>query len=184
MRYLFGFLCVCALGLMPLVGCSETSPSLCEGVVCDDENECTNDACDPATGTCDNTPVGDGTACGSGACLDGVCTALVTVSGTVDGGESPGVTTVSVDGTSLNTTTDELGEFSFGVFPGDWFFQTTKDNKAWGGIQLETVPTTGRSDLKLAGGLDEEIPVVEEECMIEVDEAKGLVSLSFNPVAG
>ena len=24
MRYLFGFLCVCALGLMPLVGCSET----------------------------------------------------------------------------------------------------------------------------------------------------------------
>ena len=25
MRYLFGFLCVCALGVMPLVGCSETS---------------------------------------------------------------------------------------------------------------------------------------------------------------
>ncbi|MBW2158788.1 MAG: LamG domain-containing protein [Deltaproteobacteria bacterium] len=25
MRYLFGFLCVCALGLMPLVGCSETA---------------------------------------------------------------------------------------------------------------------------------------------------------------
>ena len=25
MRYLFGFLCVCALGLMPLMGCSETS---------------------------------------------------------------------------------------------------------------------------------------------------------------
>jgi hypothetical protein len=169
---------------MPLVGCSETSPSLCEGVECDDDNECTDDACDPATGMCDNTPVGDGTACGSGACLDGVCTALVTVSGTVDGGESPGVTTVSVDGTSLNTTTDELGEFSFGVFPGDWFFQTTKDNKAWGGIQLETVPTTGRSDLKLEVGLDEEIPVVEEECMIEVDEAKGLVSLSFDPASG
>jgi hypothetical protein len=25
MRYLFGFLCVCALGMMPLVGCSETT---------------------------------------------------------------------------------------------------------------------------------------------------------------
>jgi len=25
MRYLFGFLCVCALGLMPLMGCSETA---------------------------------------------------------------------------------------------------------------------------------------------------------------
>jgi len=134
------------------------------------------------TGGCEGAV--DGTACSGGACLDGVCTSLVTVSGTVDGGESPGVTTVSVDGTSLNTTTDELGEFSFGVFPGDWFFQTTKDNKAWGGIQLETVPTTGRSDLKLEVGLDEEIPVVEEECMIEVDEAKGLVSLSFDPASG
>jgi len=26
MRYLFGFLCVCALGLMPLVGCGEEGP--------------------------------------------------------------------------------------------------------------------------------------------------------------
>ena len=25
MRYVFGFLCVCALGVMPLVGCSETT---------------------------------------------------------------------------------------------------------------------------------------------------------------
>jgi hypothetical protein len=25
MRYLFGFLCVCALGVVPLVGCSETA---------------------------------------------------------------------------------------------------------------------------------------------------------------
>jgi hypothetical protein len=36
MRYLFGFLCVCALGLMPLVGCSETGGTrvTCEGNVC------------------------------------------------------------------------------------------------------------------------------------------------------
>ena len=45
MHYLFGFLCVCALGLMPLVGCSETSGdggnggdggsgATCEGNVC------------------------------------------------------------------------------------------------------------------------------------------------------
>ena len=28
MRYVFGFLCVCALGVVPLLGCSETSPTL------------------------------------------------------------------------------------------------------------------------------------------------------------
>ena len=192
MRYLFGILCVCVLVVMPVVGCSgpyvdvcfENCPDRCEGVVCpDDSNQCTEDVCNPADGTC-GVPVENGTACSSGACLDGVCTALVTVSGTVDGGESPGVTTVSVDGTSLSTTTDGLGQFSFGVFPGDWFFQTSKDNKAWGGIQVETVPTTGRSDLKLEVGLDEDIPVVEEECMIKINEAKGLVSLSFDPVSG
>ncbi|TNF63264.1 MAG: hypothetical protein EP303_02890 [Deltaproteobacteria bacterium] len=48
MRYLFAFPCVCALTVVPLVGCSETSPNLCEGVECDDDNECTNDVCDPA----------------------------------------------------------------------------------------------------------------------------------------
>ena len=30
MRYLFGFLCVCALAMMPLVGCSETASEPCE----------------------------------------------------------------------------------------------------------------------------------------------------------
>jgi murein DD-endopeptidase MepM/ murein hydrolase activator NlpD len=47
---------------------------LCEGVVCDDGNECTNGMCDPATGTCDYTPVTDGTACDFGG-LPGLCKA-------------------------------------------------------------------------------------------------------------
>jgi len=78
MRYLLGLLCVCALGVVPLVGCSETSPNMCEGIDCDDDNECTDDVCDFATGTCSNPPVNDGPPCrgGAGTCLAGVCVDL------------------------------------------------------------------------------------------------------------
>jgi hypothetical protein len=48
MRYLYSFVCVLALGVMPLVGCSEDGASECEGVA-------------------------DGTACSGGECLDEVC---------------------------------------------------------------------------------------------------------------
>ena len=83
MRYLFGFLCVCALGMVPVVGCSETSPNLCEGVECEDDgNECTEDVCNPADGTC-GVSVANGAICSGGACLDEVCTALVSVNGIV-----------------------------------------------------------------------------------------------------
>ncbi len=94
MRYLFGFMCVCALGLMPLVGCSETSgtggsggTALCEGDDdCDDGNECTDDTC--SAGVCEFVAVpdrtgpdepgglpGEGTTCGSyaGTCEGGSC---------------------------------------------------------------------------------------------------------------
>ena len=119
MRYLFGFLCACALGVVPLVGCSETAgaggsggsagvdglggysgyPTLCDGVDCNDDDECTDDACNYVDGTCEHTPancdddnectddacnpldgchyttVDDGTSCGDGAaaCEAGSC---------------------------------------------------------------------------------------------------------------
>jgi predicted outer membrane repeat protein len=42
--------------------------------VCEDDgDECTNDACNPETGTCDYPPVQDGTPCTDGICLNGVC---------------------------------------------------------------------------------------------------------------
>jgi len=98
MRCLVGSIFVVALGVM---GCNETSPNMCEGVDCDDNNECTYDVCDPATGTCEhfgncdcvdcnddnectddacdlttgmctNRPFDDGTDCGDGA---GTCQA-------------------------------------------------------------------------------------------------------------
>jgi hypothetical protein len=61
-----------ALGALAVVGCGA---ELCENVVCDDGNECTDDVCDPADGTCDNTAVEDGTECGDGAgtCEAGSC---------------------------------------------------------------------------------------------------------------
>ena len=81
MRYLFGFLCVCALGVMPLVGCTDPLPERdsCEGVECDDGNECTEDVCDPANGTCGNTPADDGAICEAGACQSGDCQPITSI---------------------------------------------------------------------------------------------------------
>ncbi len=73
MRYVFGFLCVCALGVMPLVGCSETTgdggsggaagDGGSGGVPCeddvdcpDDNNACTEDYCEN-NGLCVYMPV-------------------------------------------------------------------------------------------------------------------------------
>jgi hypothetical protein len=81
MRYVLGFVCVFALGLM---GCGETTGTggsggaggmpECESANdCDDGNDCTEDTC--ADGTCSNTAVADETACGEGAgkCQAGSC---------------------------------------------------------------------------------------------------------------
>ena len=53
------------------------APDLCDGVVCDDDNECTDDSCDPADGMCLFEDVVDGTSCDfgglPGVCMSGVC---------------------------------------------------------------------------------------------------------------
>jgi hypothetical protein len=92
MRYLFGFMCVLALGVM---GCGETTgtggsggsagdggagggmPECQSPEDCDDDQECTTDTC--ADGTCEVAPVEDGTACDEsnectvGTCASGTC---------------------------------------------------------------------------------------------------------------
>jgi hypothetical protein len=97
MRYLFGFMCVLALGVMPLVGCSETSgeggaggtgrmPQCQSPEDCEDDNECTDDTClagvcefmavpDPTGPEEPGDPPGDGTTCGyyAGTCEAGSC---------------------------------------------------------------------------------------------------------------
>ncbi len=99
MRHLFGFLCVCALGVVPLVGCTESGGVPCEDDVdCPDDNnactedycennglcvympvectadfnDCTAEMCDPSVG-CEQTSVADGTQCAGGTCQTGVC---------------------------------------------------------------------------------------------------------------
>jgi hypothetical protein len=76
MRYLFGFLCVCALAVVP-VGCGDESR--CESSAdCDDGNQCTANRCD-SDGRCSFPNKPDGTSCtrecfiGSGECENGNC---------------------------------------------------------------------------------------------------------------
>ena len=75
MRYLFGFMCVCGLSVMPLVAC-DLFPDPCLDADCpQDDNECTVARC--RNGSCTNEPVGNGTGCTfgglSGVCVEGVC---------------------------------------------------------------------------------------------------------------
>ena len=115
MRYLFGFLCVCALGATPLVGCSETAgdggsggsagsggmggdggtggiPECQDPEDCDDGEECTADTC--ADNICVYTPVANGTACDEsnecsvGTCSDGACDATPVADGTACGNDT------------------------------------------------------------------------------------------------
>ena len=84
MRYGIGFLCVCALRLMPLVGCDLfPDPYMCIDNDCpDDGNECTDEFCHCdgsalCTPTCISSPADNGTDCTfdgvSGVCVEGVC---------------------------------------------------------------------------------------------------------------
>ena len=77
MRYSFGFLCMCALGLTLLIGCSEAQPGCERAADCNDQDDCTVDTCDPTSGTCSYTPAADGTSCDfggtAGICMSGVC---------------------------------------------------------------------------------------------------------------
>lgn len=50
-----------------------TGEGPCDDVVCDDDNDCTEDSCNPTDGSCDNTPRADWTSCSSGACYGGMC---------------------------------------------------------------------------------------------------------------
>ncbi len=177
MRILSTFICVLALGVM---GCSETSGTAGNGGVGGDGG---------TGGTVECEGAGDGTACSNGACLDGVCTVLTTVSGTVTLQESLDMdspaagATVSVRKTSLSTTADEFGEFAFDVFPGLWFFESSKED-TWGFIELYAVPAEGRSDLEVVVAADAFVTQLEEALMVDIDDTKGMVTLLFEPAGG
>jgi hypothetical protein len=106
MRYGFQFLCVCALGVLPLVGCFNDILNLpdgpCSGVDCNDGNVCTRDHCVNlldifGTGesgpTCRHEPVFEGKSCTFagvfGVCQDGVCGAETLCDGVVCEDDDP-----------------------------------------------------------------------------------------------
>ena len=53
---------------------------LCEGVECDDDDECTDDLCNPVNGSCEAESLPDGTPCSEGGCEDGVCVSVFSCS--------------------------------------------------------------------------------------------------------
>lgn len=77
-RYSFGFILACAIGMMLSVGCSDARPTKCESAAdCNDGDDCTADTCEFASGACRNPPVADEVKCDFGGlpglCMSGVC---------------------------------------------------------------------------------------------------------------
>jgi hypothetical protein len=80
MHYLLRFTCVLALGSFLLVACGDDGGDgggngdfLCQGITCDDDNDCTVDVCNPADGSCTNTVQEDDSFCDVGYCQAGQC---------------------------------------------------------------------------------------------------------------
>lgn len=173
MRYWFGFMLALALSV---VGCSETTGTGGNGGTAGNGGTGGTDQCAGAV---------NGTQCSGGACLDGVCSALTTVSGTVtlfespsdEGSPAPGVT-VSWFGTSFSATTAASGAFSLEVPVGLVFLQHEKEG-LWGGIGLYSVPTAGLADLEFYVGTDDFMAQLVEDLMIDIDETKGVVNVGF-----
>jgi len=163
-RYFFGLMCMLALSL---IGCSETAGTGGSGGTAGSGGSGGTDGCESAV---------NGTACSGGACLDGVCTALTTVSGTVfvDEVDAAVGATVSWLGSTLSTTADESGTFSFEVPVGNLFLQASRAG-TWGDISL--YGTEGASDLEINITSDAGLAEVFPE--VDLDATKGIVDVGF-----
>jgi hypothetical protein len=120
--------------------------------------------------------------------MEGVCTALITVTGTVTFFESLDVegppvagATVSAFGTSFRTTTDESGRFSFDVPEGIVFFHARKEG-TWGFLERRHVPRNGtNTDLSVIP--DALMAQVAQDLERDIDETKGIVEPYFDPAS-
>jgi hypothetical protein len=94
---------------------------LCNGVDCSDGNDCTEDLCDPADGSCSNPNETDGEVCDAsgnpGTCQTGVCVGLCFVVDCSDGNDCTEDVCDPADGlcSNPNETDDTVCEFSSGV---------------------------------------------------------------------
>jgi len=120
---LFG--CVFAAVVFSIVGCGGDEPvDRCLEVTCDDESECTEDACNPADGSCDFMPVADGAECDfdglPGLCASGVCEDAMLCEG-VDCDDDNGCTDDTcdpADGSCVNTSVPDDTQCDYYDLPG------------------------------------------------------------------
>ncbi|MGB5809944.1 MAG: hypothetical protein WBG86_05400, partial [Polyangiales bacterium] len=98
--------------------------ALCQGVTCDDGNECTSDACDPTDGQCGTTNVTDGTGCDFGGlpgiCNSGSCEDAMLCEGVNcnDGNPCTDDACDPIDGQCVNTNVADDTACDFGGNPG------------------------------------------------------------------
>ena len=120
MRYSLGLLAVFALSAVLLIQCGEAD--LCEDVDCNDDNECTEDVCNPVDGSCSHTALTDGTACtlngDLGQCVAGVCTAGCEGVDCDDGNPCTEDGCSAADGTCSHPTAADGTACPFGEYPG------------------------------------------------------------------
>ena len=120
---LFG--CAFAAVVFSIVGCGGDEPvDRCLNVTCDDESECTEDACNPADGSCDFMPVADGGECNfdglPGLCASGVCEDAMFCEGVDCDDESACTddTCDPADGSCVNTSVPDDTECNYYDLPG------------------------------------------------------------------
>ena len=120
---LFG--CVFAAVVFSIVGCGGDEPvDRCLNVTCDDESECTEDACNPADGSCDFMPVADGGECDfdglPGLCASGVCEDAMFCEGVDCDDESACTddTCDPADGSCVNTSVPDDTQCDYYDLPG------------------------------------------------------------------
>ncbi len=90
---------------------------------------------------------------------------------------------MSVFGTSLSTTTDELGRFSFDVPVGTVVLQSSKED-TWGGIDGYPVSQDGITDLELLVFADAHVAQMARDLNEAIDETKGIVMPYYDLASG
>ena len=165
MRYLFGLLCVCALGVMPMVGCGEAVVAVeCQAHYdCDDQNSCTLGRCDSLTGSCDYNLREPGIPCTfdgfSGVCVSGVCGENLCTGNPCDDG---------------NECTKDICRFRDGSCRNENLNTTGCD---WGGVRGVCIDGVCREDLCKGVVCDNDgNPCTEDTCNRDTGECSYAVS--------
>ncbi len=146
-------------------------PDLCNGVTCDDGNECTWDHCDPLTGICTNDPAPDGIACDScnSTCQAGAC--------------DPGVPFTAEQNASVMNIIGTLQQYS-ATLVNPYSGQSISINNASVRVNISSYKGVGSDDLLLGTNLGDALfvqdPVgTQRICGVETIESQGGFDVLF-----